>query len=239
MAYHSNVHWAICLCVSVVHKLPLALGCIVMCDHPRAAIDSTREWQQAAVLLTSNDKLFVCVFMWSVRPERPSVAGCPPRPQQTRQDRASHFLQAPLVKFLIFTPVALELLCLSLWATSWWHSGQQTQQANSRKPGGWGSVGEAWEYKSNPRPRKSSWKRKSQTPCLGLFSRVLVDLWTYLSRAKRDHVDIPSCLCSSAVVYSSQTWTGPGRTLLSCRLSTVYVTFPRPSSEPLWPQAAI
>lgn len=119
--------------------------CIVMCDHPRAAIDSTRKWQQAAGLLTSNGKLFVCVFMWSVRPERPSVAECPPQPEQTRQDRTSHFLQPPLVKLPIFTPVALELLCLSLWATSWWHSVQQTQQVDRRKLGvrqRWEGVGE-------------------------------------------------------------------------------------------------
>lgn len=115
--------FSFCLCDT--HKQSPTLGCIVKCDHPRAAIDSTREWQQAAGLLPSNGELFVCVFIWSVRPERPSVAECPPQPEQTRQDRTSHFLQPPLVKVPIFTPVALELLCLSLWATSWWHSGQQ------------------------------------------------------------------------------------------------------------------
>lgn len=56
-----------------------------MCDHPQAASDSATEWQQAAS--TGYNSLFVCVFMWSVRPERPSVSEWPARPEQTRRDR--------------------------------------------------------------------------------------------------------------------------------------------------------
>lgn len=123
----------------------------------------------------------LCVFMRSVRPGRPSVAECPPQPEQTRQDRTSHFLQPPLVKLPIFTPVALELLCLSLWTASWWHSGQQSLQAKRRKPGvrkQWGGVDEQIK-------REATEKRliQSQTLCLTLFSLVLVELQTYISWA--------------------------------------------------------
>lgn len=191
-----------------------------MCDRPRAAIDSTREWQQAAALLTSNDKLFVCVFMWSVRPERPSVAECPPRPEQTRQDRASHFLQPPLVKLPIFTPVALELLCLSLWATSWWHSGNQTQQVSRRRPGvrhQQGGVGEQIKCESTEKQLI-----KSQTLCFSLFSLVFVDLWAGgIMMTSILFMLICCCLLKSNM-------DGPGWTLLSRRLSMVYVTLPRP-----------
>lgn len=107
---------------------------------------------------------------------------------QTRQDRTNHFLQPPLVKLPIFTPVALELLCLSLWATSWWHSGQQTQQANRRKPGARqerGGVGEQIKHEATE-------KRliKSRTLCSGLFS--LVRGWPVDTPllSSRDHVDI-------------------------------------------------
>lgn len=74
----------LCLCDT---QTLLALACILMSDHPQAAIDSATERQQAAVIPTSYNTLFVCVFMWSVRPERPSVSECLPRPEQTRQDR--------------------------------------------------------------------------------------------------------------------------------------------------------
>lgn len=103
----SNVQWAVFLSDSMTLKQPLTKGCIVMCDHAR---DSN--WLSQTVtpgcmaILTRTEKLLVCVFMWSVRPERPSVAECLPQPEQTRQDRTNHFLQPPLVKLPIFTQAA-------------------------------------------------------------------------------------------------------------------------------------
>lgn len=126
MAYIYNVHCTAFLSVSKTHKQHLTLGFIMMCALPWAAIDSTREWQQAAGLLTSNGNLFVCVFMWSVRPEKPSVAESPPQPEQIRQDRTSHFLQ-PLWSNSLFSHQSPRNCSVSQWATSWWHSGQQTQ----------------------------------------------------------------------------------------------------------------
>lgn len=131
-----------CFSVSVTHKQSVTLGCIVMCDHPQAPIDSTRKWQQAAGPFNSNGKLFVCVFMWSVRPEWPSVADCPPQPEKTRQNRTSHFSNPLWLNSLFSHPLPLELPCLPVWATSWCHGGLQTQQLNKREPGvrQWGGV---------------------------------------------------------------------------------------------------
>lgn len=57
---------------------------IAMCDAccPQAAIDSSGEWQWAV----SFGELCVCVFIGSVRPERPSVSKRPPQPEQRRKD---------------------------------------------------------------------------------------------------------------------------------------------------------
>lgn len=168
---------------------------------------------------THQQRQALCVCIYVIGQAREAKCGrvaASARANETGQDRTSHFLPPPLVKLPIFTPVAVELLCLSLWATSWWHSGQQTQQANRRKPGATqqrGGVSEHIKYKA-----AEEQLIKPKKLCLGLFSLVLVDLQTNLSRAVGIML---SCLRSSAVVYSSQTQTGMGRTLLSCWLSMV------------------
>lgn len=53
------------------------------------------------------------------------------------------------------------------------------QIAGSR---GWGSVGEAWEYKCNPRPRKSSWKEN-------LFV-CLVEFWLTCGHTSPGQIEI-------------------------------------------------
>lgn len=56
----------------------------------------------------------VCIYVIGQAREAKCVrvAG-PARANETGQDRTSHFLPLPLVKLPIFTPVAVELLCLS------------------------------------------------------------------------------------------------------------------------------
>lgn len=86
--------------------------------------------------------LCVCIYVIGQAREAKCVRmPASARANETGQDRTSHFLPLPLVKLPIFTPVAVELLCLSPWATSWWHSGQQSQQANSKDLGGEAAVG--------------------------------------------------------------------------------------------------
>lgn len=114
--------------------------------------------------------LCVCIYVIGQAREAKCVRmPASARANETGQDRTSHFLPLPLVKLPIFTPVAVELLCLSPWATSWWHSGQQSQQANSK---GMGVVAAGMsEHLKNEAKEKQL--IKSATLCLGLFSLVL------------------------------------------------------------------
>lgn len=145
---------------------------------------------------THQQRQALCVCIYVIGQAREAKCGrvaTSTRANETGQDRTSHFLPPPLVKLPIFTPVAVELLCLSLWATSWWHSGQQTQQANRRKLGARqqrGSVSEHIKYKA-----AEELLIKPQTLCLGLFSLVLVDLQTKTLPCSRDHVDMFTSIC--------------------------------------------
>lgn len=68
----------------------------------------TQQLQPASVCV------FVCVFVIGQAREAKCVrVAAAARANETGQNRTSHFLPLPLVKLPIFTPLALELLCLS------------------------------------------------------------------------------------------------------------------------------
>lgn len=162
---------------------------ILISDGPQTEL-TQQHYEQATGQLTTHGRLSVFAFMSSVSPERPSVAKRLPRPEQTRQDRTSHFLHPPLVKLPIFTQFALELLCLSVWTTSWWHSeGVGESQA-------WGRSGQAWVIKSNARPQRRSWYiskglvKVFEAPRTNYFLKHINKIW------------YPKYLFSPAVIYS-------------------------------------
>lgn len=159
-----------CLCDT---QTLLTLACILMCDHPQAAIDSATEWQQAAVIPTSYNTLFVCVFMWSVRPEKPSVSECLPRPEQTRQDRTEQAIFShSLWLNSLFSHQSLWNCSVSLHERH--PDGTVGSKASKQIVRGWVARLQ-WAGMSEHLKNEAKEKQliKSATLCLGLFSLVL------------------------------------------------------------------
>lgn len=162
-----------------------------------------------------------------VRPERPNV-------EQTRQDRTEQAIFFhPLWLNSPFSHQLLQNCSVSFYerhpdGTMGSKASKQIRESRGTR--------QQWEGMSEHIKiwgHRGAADKISNTPAL--FSLVLVDLQTNLSRAVRLML---TCLCSSAAVYSSQRKTRVGRTLLSCWFLMVKATFPRPSKCD-WPQAAI
>lgn len=98
-------------CASATQTLSVASQTSA-CDHPQATSDSPTTMTTGRI--QQLQPAIVCVFVIGQAREAKCVrVAAPARANETGQNRTSHFLPLPLVKLPIFTPLALELLCLS------------------------------------------------------------------------------------------------------------------------------
>lgn len=153
--YLSTVHWIVIVSVSVTHKQPITLG--LKCDvWPSTGSNWLYQRMTTGSRPSQQQRRALCVCIYVIGQAREAKCGRVPasaRANETRQNKP--FSPTPS-GYTPYFHTSRPGIALSLWVTSWWHSGQQTQQATRRKLS-WSSSREAWVNKLNVRPQRSSW----------------------------------------------------------------------------------